>query len=265
MKFASDPFEPAQRPRGRKSKLAIDATALERDVRELDAKRAIVERMASLGALTAGVAHEINNPLAYVLGSLDIGLRELADLKALIRADASEEQTLVLGALSALDNARHGAERMRHIVRDLMDLSRTSAHAESADVEAVLDLTVRVAWNEIRHRARLVKAYSGISRVSGDEARLGQIFLNLIVNAAQAIEGDPMTNEIRLSTANVGGSAVIEVTDTGVGIPRTELPRIFDPFYTTKPAGVGTGLGLAICHDLVAELGGEISVSSGEK
>ncbi|HEX3777590.1 MAG TPA: ATP-binding protein [Polyangiaceae bacterium] len=244
--------------------MGIDATSLAADTLPRDAELALVERMASLGTLTAGVAHEINNPLAYVLGSLDIGLRELAELKALIRADAREQQTLILGALAALDNARDGAERMRHIVRDLTDMSRASAQVEATDVEAVLDSTVRVAWNEIRHRARLVKAYGGISRVSGDEARLGQVFLNLIINAAQAIEGDPMANEIRLSTANIDGSAVIEVSDTGVGISSRDLPHIFDPFYTTKSAGVGTGLGLAICHGIVAELGGEISVSSGE-
>jgi two-component system cell cycle sensor histidine kinase/response regulator CckA len=227
------------------------------------AKRAETERMASLGTLAAGVAHEINNPLAYVLGSLELGLRELNDLQALLREGSTEELTLLSNALSALDNARDGAERVRHIVRDLMDFSRAGAGgSESVNIEAILDATIRVAWNEIRHRARLVKRYAGISRVSGDEARLGQVFLNLVVNAAQAIEGDPATNTITISTQKSGGSAVIEVSDTGTGIGVEHLSRIFDPFYTTKVSGAGVGLGLAICHGIVTALGGEISVSS---
>jgi len=228
-----------------------------------DAVRAETARMASLGTLAAGVAHEINNPLSYVLGSLDLGLRELNELKALRREGSTEELTLLSAALSALDNARDGAERVRHIVRDLMEFSRAGALlSESADVEAVLDAAVRVAWNEIRHRARLVKSYAGISRVSGDEARLGQVFLNLLMNAAQAIEGDPGANEIRICTRKERGYAVIEISDSGAGIAPEHLGRIFDPFFTTKATASGIGLGLSICHGIVTALGGEISVSS---
>jgi len=235
------------------------------DLNSTAEKRAETERMASLGTLAVGVAHEINNPLAYVLGSLEIGLRELGDLRTLLRGGAGEELALLSGALSALDNARDGAERVRHIVRDLMDFSRGDMGGEAVDIELVLDQAIRVAWNEIRHRARLVKRYAGISRVSGDAARLGQVFLNLIVNAAQAIEGEPSANQITISTRNLDGSAVIEVSDTGPGIEPQHLSRIFDPFYTTKPAGAGVGLGLAICHGIVTALGGEISVSSEAK
>jgi nitrogen-specific signal transduction histidine kinase/CheY-like chemotaxis protein len=255
MKVVPDSSEPSRREEPR----ALADISVE-------AKRVETERMASLGTLAAGVAHEINNPLAYVLGSLEIGLRGLRDLQALLREGSGEELALLAGALSALDNARDGAERVRHIVKDLMEFSRAGAAAgEAVNIEAVLDQAIRVAWNEIRHRARLVKRYAGISRVSGDEARLGQVFLNLIVNAAQAIEGDSSANEITISTRKADGSAVIEVSDTGPGIEAPHLSRIFDPFYTTKPAGSGVGLGLAICHGIVTALGGEISVSSEPK
>jgi len=222
--------------------------------------RSETERMASLGTLAAGVAHEINNPLSYVLGSLDLGLRELHGLRERL---SGKELEHVSGAVAALDSAREGAERVRNIVRDLMDFSRGGAPSgDAVDIEAILDATIRIAWNEIRHRARLIKRYAGIAKVSGDEARLGQVFLNLIMNAAQAIDGDPSVNEIIVSTSSELGAAVIEISDTGGGIRDHDLDRIFDPFYTTKVAGSGVGLGLAICRSIVSASGGEISVSS---
>jgi two-component system cell cycle sensor histidine kinase/response regulator CckA len=256
MKFVSDPSDPARR--SEELRALVDPSSVE-------VQRAETERMASLGTLAAGVAHEINNPLAYVLGSLELGLRELSDLQALLRENAGPELRLVSSALSALDNARDGAERVRNIVRDLRDFSRAAVAGEAVNIEAVLDAMIRVAWNEIRHRARLVKCYSGISRVNGDQARLGQVFLNLIVNAAQAIDGDASANEITISTREEHGKAVIEVSDTGTGIGAEQAARIFDPFYTTKPQGSGVGLGLAICLGIVTALGGEISVSSAPK
>ncbi|MET0793141.1 MAG: ATP-binding protein [Polyangiaceae bacterium] len=225
-----------------------------------DLQRSETERMASLGTLAAGVAHEINNPLSYVLGSLDLGLKELHGLRERLHGDELEH---VSGAVAALDSAREGAERVRNIVRDLMDFSRAgSAAGDAVDIEAILDATIRIAWNEIRHRARLIKRYAGIARVSADEARLGQVFLNLIMNAAQAIDGDPSTNEIAVSTRTELGAAVIEISDTGGGIRDRDLGRIFDPFYTTKVAGTGVGLGLSICRGIITSFGGEISVSS---
>ena len=252
-------------------KLSSDPSDLPRDSEQpragdpnhIDAKRAETERLVSLGTLAAGVAHEINNPLAYLLGSLELGLRELSELQAVLQEPSGRELSLLSSALSAFDNARDGAERVRKIVKDLRNFSRAEeTSVEAVNVEAVLDATIRVAWNQIRHRARLVKRYSGISRVGGDQARLGQVFLNLIVNAAQAIEGDPMANEITVSTREEQAQAVIEVSDTGTGVASAEAAHIFDPFYTTKPAGSGVGLGLAICHGIIAGLGGEISVSS---
>ncbi len=221
------------------------------------------ERMASLGTLAAGVAHEINNPLAYMLASLELGARELSDARALTGDDRALLASSLAEAVGALQNAREGAERVRNIVRDLMDFSRAGTPGDGAvALEDVLDSAIRVAWNEIRHRARLVKRYGGVAPVAGDDARIGQVFLNLLVNAAQAIDGDPAQNEITLTTSTDGKRAIVEVTDTGSGISSEELERIFDPFYTTKPTGKGTGLGLAICHGIVTALGGEISVQS---
>ncbi|HET7545494.1 MAG TPA: ATP-binding protein, partial [Polyangiaceae bacterium] len=233
------------------------------DPKVTELRRAETERMASLGTLAAGVAHEINNPLSYVLGSLDLGLRELHGLQLLLQGHPIDELEHISGAVAALDSAREGAERVRNIVRDLMDFSRaTPREGDAVDVEAVLDATIRVAWNEVRHRARLIKRYAGISRVIGDEARLGQVFLNLIMNAAQAIEGDPSVNEIIVSTSADRGRALIEVSDTGSGISEQDLAHIFDPFFTTKEASAGTGLGLAICRGILNSLDGDISVSS---
>ncbi len=158
------------------------------------------------------------------------------------------------------------AERVRQIVRDLRIFSRSDGEdaLQPVDLHRVIESTLRMASNEVRHRARLVKALGDIPPVQGSESRLGQVLLNLVVNAAQAIPvGQAADNEIRISTALEGADrVVVEIADTGVGIPADKLDKVFDPFFTTKPAGVGTGLGLAICHRIITELGGEITVSS---
>jgi two-component sensor histidine kinase len=166
---------------------------------------------------------------------------------------------------ASLANVREGAERVSTIVRDLRTFSRADPNRRvPVDVERVIDSAVNMSWNEIGKRARLVKDYGGVSAVWGDEARLGQVFLNLLINAAHAIPaGDPTANEIRVTTRDTGsGRVMVEVADTGTGIPADLIERIFEPFVTTKPIGEGTGLGLSICHGIVTALGGEISVVS---
>jgi CheY-like chemotaxis protein len=162
-----------------------------------------------------------------------------------------------------LANATEGNERVRVIVRDLMTFSRARAESRVLlDVEIVLDSAVNLAWNEIRHRARLVKRYARTPPVMADEARLGQVFLNLLLNAAQAIpEGRASQHEIRLITRQRGEQVIVDVEDTGAGIAPEHFGRIFEPFFSTKPAA-GTGLGLSICHGIVQALGGEIVVGS---
>jgi len=167
----------------------------------------------------------------------------------------------------AVREAREGSDRIRKIVRGLKTLSRAEEERrEVIELRPVLELSVNMAFNEIRHRARLVKDYGETPAVEADDARLGQVFINLIINAAQAIpEGDSEGNEVRIVTSTDAlGRAVIDVLDTGPGIPSDALGRVFDPFYTTKPIGVGTGLGLSICHSIVTSLGGEISASNRE-
>jgi CheY-like chemotaxis protein/two-component sensor histidine kinase len=164
-----------------------------------------------------------------------------------------------------LEIAREGAERVRAIVRDLKTFARGDDERRGpVDVRRVLDASINMAWNEIRHRARLVKEYDAVPTTSANEARLGQVFLNILVNAAQAMPvGSAADNTIRVrTTPGPGGTVVVEVSDTGPGIPREVLERIFDPFFTTKPIGVGTGLGLWICQGIITGLGGTIEATS---
>jgi PAS domain S-box-containing protein len=233
-----------------------------RDLTEREAAQArlvLADRMSSVGTLAAGVAHEINNPLAYVAANLDMIAEELRGLAGGLpsaRLKELEEMT---------NEAREGAERVRKIVRGLKTFSRAEEERRvTLDVRQVLDLSINMAFNEIRHRARLVKDYGETPLIEADEARLGQVFINLLVNAAQAMaEGHVEQNEIRIVTqTNHAGHVVVQVRDTGRGIPQETLARIFDPFFTTKPIGEGTGLGLSICHNIVTALGGEITAES---
>jgi nitrogen-specific signal transduction histidine kinase len=235
---------------------------IERDVtqkRQTEAQLIVSDRMASVGTLAAGVAHEINNPLTYVTANLDLAIEEI---RALSGGSAS-------GRMKDLEDllieAREGNARVTKIVRGLKTFSRIEEERSAViDLVPVLDLSINMAFNEIRHRARLVKQYGTMPRVIGDDARLGQVFINLLVNAAQSMpEGHMEANEIHVVTSTDAlGQAVVEIRDTGPGIAPAILARIFDPFFTTKAVGVGTGLGLAICHNIITGMHGQISVES---
>jgi signal transduction histidine kinase/ActR/RegA family two-component response regulator len=247
---------------------AVARCRAEAERKELHAKLALADRMVSVGTLAAGVAHELNNPLAYVNANITFLTEQVAHLSTLLPASAraDAEVTDVLGQLvEAARDAKDGVDRMRVIVRDLKMLSRADdASVGPVDLGPVLDSCVNVAWNELKHRARLVKDVAHLPTVRGSAGRLGQIFLNLLVNAAQAMpEGPAEQQEIRVSARPLGADrVVIEVADTGCGIPPENLARIFDPFFTTKAPGVGTGLGLSIVHGIVTAMLGEISVES---
>jgi two-component system, cell cycle sensor histidine kinase and response regulator CckA len=217
------------------------------------------DRMAAVGTLAAGSAHEINNPLTAVTTNLSLLLEELAALGDTVPAAQRAELT------ELASEARTGAERIRKIVRGLKTFARAAEERPAVvDLQRVIELAVTLTSNEIQHRARLVKEYGDTPPVMADDARLGQVFINLLVNAVQAIpEGESTQHEIRIVTSTDGdGRAVIEIRDTGRGIPEALLQRVFDPFFTTKPVGVGTGLGLSICHNIVTSMGGQLSVAS---
>jgi PAS domain S-box-containing protein len=246
-------------------KIVWDGVMLDMSERkDLQARLMLSDRMASIGTLAAGVAHEINNPLTYVLTNLHI-LAKRAD-RALGLHDAEQARELMCteDTLQLLRETSEGARRVRDIARDLKTFSRSSDEVQPCDVRQVLDSSVRMAINEIRHRARLERNYMDTPQVLANSSRLGQVFLNLIVNAAQAIpEGASDRNVIRLTTStSANGWAEVAVSDTGTGIPNELLDRIFEPFVTMKPVGVGTGLGLYICRDIIHHIGGVIEVES---
>jgi nitrogen-specific signal transduction histidine kinase len=227
------------------------------------------DRLIALGTLAAGVAHEVNNPLTYVLANLDLVARSLRaradDCRAAAVVNGSEIAAKLDDLAVALGAAQQGADRVRAIVRDLTTFARTGTqHRSLLDVRSVLKPVINLVWNEIRHRARFVRDFQDVPLVDANEARLGQVFVNLLLNAVQAIpEGRADENEIVVKTfTDEAGRAVVEIRDTGSGIPADVVGHIFEPFFTTKPVGHGTGLGLSICHGAIAALGGEISVQS---
>ncbi len=223
------------------------------------AQLAQADRLVAMGTLAAGVAHEISNPLAYVMAGLEVIGDQAAGTSAQSGPGRSGERQDVLAEM------RIACDRIRQVVQDLKLFSRADEEScRLLDVRPVLESSIKMAFNEIRYRARFAKEYGPTPFVMANDARLGQVFLNLLINAAQAIaEGAAASHEIRVVTGTDGGGrAVIEVRDTGSGIAPENVQRIFEPFFTTKPIGVGTGLGLPICRDLVTAMGGAITVES---
>jgi PAS domain S-box-containing protein len=234
--------------------------AVARDITERKAihqKMVQADRLAAVGTLAAGIAHEINNPLAYVLLGLQYLERELPKL--------AQDPARLSDALARVSEIKTGAERVGGIVSGLKMFARADeAERGPVDLRAVVDSAIKIADNELRHRARLIRTYETNAVVRGNAARLEQVFLNLLVNAAHAVSDlEPARAEIHVRVATASSDrVVVEVVDNGVGIPKDVLPRVFDPFFTTKPVGVGTGLGLPICRSIVEGFGGAIVIES---
>lgn len=216
----------------------------------------LADRLTTLGAMTAAIGHELNNPLTYVVGNL----HHVAEVLAARKPDSPVDPELEQCVREALA----GAERVARIVQDMRTLERRDAlQIAPVELQEVLEVAIRQTSNHTRHRARLTRHYAPVGTVDAESPRLTQVFVNLLLNAAQAIpQGQAKRNEISVSLYEEGGLVVVQITDTGRGIPADVLPRIFEPFYTTKPIGEGSGLGLAISRAIVKSFGGEIEAIS---
>jgi signal transduction histidine kinase len=227
--------------------------------RELEARVREADRLASVGTLAAGVAHELNNPLAYVVSNVRLLAEDLARLDGRIPPD-------VLATLRELvEETAEGTKRMGHIVRDLKTFSRAGDETRGpVDLGRIIESSINMTWNQVRHRARLVKELSPTPRVEANESRLGQVVVNLLVNASQALsESSAPRNEVRVRTwTDERGWALLAIEDNGEGIPANVIERVYDPFFTTKPAHEGTGLGLSIVRNIVRGAGGSIRIDS---
>ncbi len=251
--------------------------------KKLRASAAQSDRLASMGMLAAGVAHEINNPLAYMFLSLEGLRKELLEISGDARdpsfagqdtrnrPGAAGDRSGIFVDFAAIDKLVKklevvitGAELVRDIVSDMKTFSRVEEDCVvPLSLNKAIDTAANMVQHEVRYRARLAKEYGNIPDVMGNDGRIAQVFLNLILNAALAIdEGNAENNEIRIRTWSGNGEVLAEVRDTGKGIPAEDLDRLFDPFFTTRPVGVGSGLGLSICHRIITAYGGRIEVIS---
>lgn len=216
------------------------------------------ERLLTMGTLAAGVGHEINNPLTLVGAGLEAAIEELSAGPADLPAARAQE------LLQTLTEVQRGAERIRTIVHALRSFAQLDGAPHPVDLGHCLKQAISLTAHEVRTRAALRLELGASCAVLADEGRLTQVFVSLIVNAAQCFEGDdPAQNQVLVRTSKASAGWVsVEVSDTGPGISAEILPRIFDPFFSTKPVGVGTGLGLSIAHGIVAGLGGELSCTT---
>jgi two-component system NtrC family sensor kinase len=239
------------------------------------------EKMASIGQLAAGVAHELNNPMSFIssnLSTLDKYIKRLTDFirvqseavlsvkdtSALYKVDKKREEVklnhILEDAKVLLKESLDGAERVKKIVHELNSFSRMDEEEyKKADINECVDSAVTIVWNELKYKATLEKKYGSLPLVMCYPRQMNQVFVNLLINAVNSI---PEKGIIAVQTWHENSSVWIEVSDTGVGIPPKNLIKIFEPFFTTKEAGKGTGLGLSITYEIVQKHKGEITVKS---
>ena len=238
------------------------------------------EKMASIGELAAGVAHEINNPVGYVNSNLGALQHYVEQLLKLLSSYEHCESELSPESRSTLETLKHevdidylrqdvrdllteslgGLQRVKRIVQDLKDFSHVGdSEFQWTNLQNGLESTLNVVWNELKYKAEVVREYGVLPEVECIPSQINQVFMNLLVNAAQAI---PERGTITLRTRDLGDHVCVEIADTGSGIPQDIIKRIFDPFFTTKPVGKGTGLGLSIAHSIIRKHAGRLEVSS---
>jgi signal transduction histidine kinase len=254
----------------------------------LQARVSRSERLASLGLLSAGMAHEINNPIAFIDSNLAVLERDIRGMRSVLEAYRRGEPALAEAAPEVMagvkrasevadlgyiegnierivQRSRVGVKRVATIVKHLREFARLDhAEVEAADLRSMLEGGVEmIQWRLDKHGIRVERSYGPLPPVSCSVAAMNQVFLNLLVNAVQAIEASGRSDgRISLSTRSAGADAVVEIADNGGGIPEDLLPLIFDPFFTTRRIGEGMGLGLSISHSIVADHHGRIEVES---
>ncbi len=245
------------------------------------------ERLAAIGQLAAGIAHEINNPMGFISSNLETLGQYISGYSQLLRATdilkkAVEEKNIeranaIIGEINSLEKkinldfitsdidnlireSQSGIERIKKIILDLKTFSRQGKEAmEIVNIEEILEGIINIVWNEIKYKAELKKEYAGVPPLRCSPQKLGQVFINILINAAHAMKDKGV---ITVRTYLKGNNACIEFNDTGCGISKENMKKIFDPFFTTKPAGQGTGLGLSISYDIIKQHGGQIIATS---
>lgn len=229
------------------------------DRKRYEAQLALTERLASLGTLAAGIAHEINNPLSYVIGNLAFAIDTIDPIRF-----STEDSPILEEVRKALGESREGAQRIASIVRDVKVFSRADRDTlKLVEPASVVDASLRMVQSNLERRAIVVREINDVPRILANEARLAQVVVNLLMNALQALPERPaIENLITIAVRSDHRAVVMEVRDNGHGIPSEHLRHIFDPFFTTKPVGEGMGLGLSICNSIINAHGGRIDVAS---
>lgn len=231
-------------------------------IKETQCRMIQQEKLAGIGQLAAGVAHEINNPLAFIisnLGTLDGYAAKIKKSFMLQEREAGELDYIFRDIGELIRETIDGAERVKNIVQDLKGFARISEERRLADINEGLESTLNVLGNELKYKAVVEKEYGNIPMIFCNLGQLNQVFANLIANAADSIDGH---GKIKISTWADGKDVFIEIMDSGCGMTPEVMTKIFEPFYTTKDVGLGTGLGLSVSYEIISKHGGKITVES---
>jgi len=226
------------------------------------------DRLATLGTLSAGLAHEINNPLSYVLANLRFLSREIIDLKRQLDEGAKplkNTESLLLECAQVLSESIEGVQQIGKLVKDMKRFARSDeSQGEWFELQEILESSLRIIGHELKHRVSIEKQFERVLPcLWGSPARIQQVFINLLMNAAQAIDLPPgELGRVEIGLSRKAGGILAVVKDNGTGIPPEHMGKLFDPFFTTKAFENGTGLGLFICKELIVQHGGYLHLES---